>query len=197
MSGIIKRLIDIAGSLLLLIMFAPYMAFIAVLIVIETEGGALFSQRRCGKNGVDFAMYKFRTMVKNAEEIKTSLANEVEGSVFKVINDPRITRVGRFLRKWSIDEVPQLFNVLKGDMSLVGPRPLEINEMAGDENWKAVRLRVKPGLTGLWQVMGRDTGKFKDWINYDIKYVENQSLLLDLRILFLTIGAVLRRKGSC
>ncbi|MBF0487175.1 MAG: sugar transferase [Nitrospirae bacterium] len=194
---LIKRIFDIIGSLLLLIVFSPYMLIVAALIVIDTEGGVFFSHRRCGRGGVDFTMYKFRTMVKDAENIKDELANDVEGPVFKVKNDPRITRVGRFLRKWSIDEFPQVFNVLIGDMSLVGPRPLEDKEMVGDENWKTIRLSIKPGLTGLWQVMGRDTCKFSDWINYDIEYVKNQSLLLDLRILMLTIGAVLRRKGSC
>ncbi|MBF0459064.1 MAG: sugar transferase [Nitrospirae bacterium] len=193
----IKRIMDIAGSFLLLVMLAPWMLIIAVLIVIDSDGGVFFPQRRCGKDGVDFIMYKFRTMVKNADEIKEELVNEVEGPVFKVKDDPRITRAGRFLRKWSIDELPQLFNVLRGDMSLVGPRPLEESEMVGDDNWKSARLSIKPGLTGLWQVMGRDTCKFIDWVNYDIKYVENQSLFLDFKILFLTIGAVLGRKGSC
>ncbi|MEO5359045.1 MAG: sugar transferase [Nitrospirota bacterium] len=193
----IKRLIDIAGSLLLLMIFSPYMLIVAAMIVIDSEGGVFFSHRRCGRHGVDFTMYKFRTMVKNADSIKEELVNEVDGPVFKVKNDPRITRVGKFLRKWSIDEFPQLINVLKGDMSLVGPRPLENKEMVGDENWKAVRLSIKPGLTGLWQVMGRDTCKFTDWVNYDIEYVKKQSLFLDIKILLLTIGAVLRRKGSC
>lgn len=197
MHGLIKRLIDIAGSLLLLVIFSPFMLIIAVLIMIDTEGGVFYSHRRCGKNGMDFIMYKFRTMVKNADSIKSELVSEVDGPVFKVKNDPRITRAGRFLRKWSIDEFPQLFNVLIGDMSLVGPRPLESKEMVGDENWKTVRLRIKPGLTGLWQIKGRDTCRFTDWVKYDIEYVENQSLLLDLKILLLTVGAVLRRKGSC
>ncbi|KWT78181.1 sugar transferase [Candidatus Magnetominusculus xianensis] len=193
----IKRLIDIAGSLLLLMIFSPYMLIVAAMIVIDSEGGVFFSHRRCGRYGVEFTMYKFRTMVKNADSIKEELVNEVDGPVFKVKNDPRITRVGKFLRKWSIDEFPQLINVLKGDMSLVGPRPLENKEMVGDENWKTVRLSIKPGLTGLWQVMGRDTCKFTDWVNYDIEYVKHQSLFLDIKILLLTIGAVLRRKGSC
>lgn len=182
---------------MLLIILAPYMIIVAVLIVLDTEGGVFFSHRRCGRGGVEFTMFKFRTMVKNADIIKEELVNEVDGPVFKVKNDPRITRVGKFLRQWSIDEIPQLFNVLKGDMSLVGPRPLENKEMFGDENWKTIRLSIKPGLTGLWQVMGRDTCKFTDWVNYDIEYVKKQSLLLDIKILALTIRAVLQRRGSC
>lgn len=142
-------------------------------------------------------MYKFRTMVKDAELLKKKLRNEMDGPMFKMRNDPRVTKTGRVLRKWSLDELPQLFNVLKGDMSLVGPRPLASEEMAGDNNntWREIRLSVKPGLTGLWQIMGRASGKFSDWVSYDIEYVQKRSLLIDLKILFFTIFTVLRNTG--
>ena len=141
-------------------------------------------------------MYKFRTMVKDAELLKKELKNEMDGPMFKMRNDPRITQIGRVLRKWSFDELPQLLNVLKGEMSLVGPRPLANEEMTGDSNWKDIRLSVKPGVTGLWQIMGRSSGKFSDWVSYDIEYVQNRSLLLDLKILFLTIITVLKNTGA-
>lgn len=142
-------------------------------------------------------MYKFRTMVKDAEFLKKKLRNEMDGPMFKMKKDPRVTKTGRVLRKWSLDELPQLFNVLKGDMSLVGPRPLANEEMTGDNNntWREIRLSVKPGLTGLWQIMGRSSGKFSDWVSYDIEYVQKRSLLIDLKILFFTMFTVLRNTG--
>lgn len=145
--------------------------------------------------GREFYMYKFRTMVTDAELLKTRLKNEVDGPMFKMANDPRVTKVGRILRKWSIDEMPQLWNVLKGEMSLVGPRPLADEEMAGNELWKTTRLSVKPGLTGLWQIRGRRSGKFSDWVMYDTEYVQNKSFFTDIKILFLTVIAVFRNKG--
>ena len=134
-------------------------------------------------------------MVTDAELLKRRLKNEVDGPMFKMANDPRVTKVGRILRKWSIDELPQLWNVLKGEMSLVGPRPLADEEMAGNELWKTTRLSVKPGLTGLWQITGRGSGKFSDWVLYDIEYVHNKSFFTDMKILFLTVKAVFRNKG--
>ncbi|MBF0520232.1 MAG: sugar transferase [Nitrospirae bacterium] len=193
----IKRLLDISLSLLLLMIFSPMMLSIALLIWIDSRGGIIFYQRRVGKGGVEFNMYKFRTMVTNADEIKTSLSSEVDGPVFKLKNDPRVTKVGRVLRTWSLDETPQLVNVLFGNMTLVGPRPLEDKEMAENMEWKETRLKVKPGMTGLWQIKGRGTGQFADWVTYDCQYVNNRSILLDLKILILTVGAVLRRKGAC
>ncbi|MBF0465365.1 MAG: sugar transferase [Nitrospirae bacterium] len=193
----IKRLLDISLSLLLLMIFSPMMLTIALLIWIDSRGGIIFYQRRVGKGGVEFNMYKFRTMVTNADEIKTSLSSEVDGPVFKLKNDPRVTKVGRVLRTWSLDETPQLFNVLFGNMTLVGPRPLEDKEMTENMEWKEIRLKVKPGMTGLWQIKGRGTGQFADWVTYDCQYVNNRSILLDLKILILTAGAVLRRKGAC
>lgn len=141
-------------------------------------------------------MYKFRTMVKDAEFLKKKLKNEMDGPMFKMKNDPRTTEIGRILRRYSLDELPQLFNVLKGQMSLVGPRPLAAEEMTVDNNWRKIRLSVKPGMTGLWQIMGRASGKFNDWVVYDIEYVQKRSFLMDMKIIFLTLFAVLRYEGA-
>jgi len=191
----LKRLLDILCSFLLLVISIPLFFIIAILIKIDSKGPAFFLQKRCGKDGREFNMYKFRTMVKDAETLKKRLKNEMEGPMFKVKNDPRITRVGRLLRKVSLDELPQLLNVLKGEMSLVGPRPLADEEMVGDDIWREVRLSVRPGMTGLWQIKGRDSCKFSDWITYDTEYVQKRSLFMDIKILFLTITTVLRNKG--
>ncbi|MEO5355847.1 MAG: sugar transferase [Nitrospirae bacterium YQR-1] len=173
------------------------MLIIILLIWFGSSGNVIFCQKRVGKGGVEFNMYKFRTMVVNADKIKSSLSSEVDGPVFKIRNDPRVTRVGRVLRKWSLDEIPQLFNVLSGDMSLVGPRPLEDREMAENQHWRDLRLTVKPGMTGLWQIKGRETGQFADWVAYDCEYVKNRNIFLDLKIIFMTIEAVLKRRGAC
>jgi exopolysaccharide biosynthesis polyprenyl glycosylphosphotransferase len=191
-----KRIIDILGSLIFIVIFSPMFLIIAILIKIDSEGPVFFLQKRCGRGKKEFKMYKFRTMIKNAESLKSSIKNEVDGPMFKNKNDPRITEIGRFLRKWSLDEFPQLFNVLKGEMSLIGPRPLAKEEMTKNKNWMEMRLLVKPGMTGLWQVKGRASHRFSDWVKYDTKYVQNMSLLLDIKILFLTIPAVLRRNGA-
>lgn len=193
----IKSLFDRTVSLLMLILLVPFFLIIAAFIKVGSKGPVFFMQKRCGLDGREFYMYKFRTMVVNAEELKKGLKNEVEGSVFKVRSDPRVTKTGLFLRKWSIDELPQLINVLKGDMSLVGPRPLESKEMEENLMWRQIRLSVPQGMTGLWQINGRDTCKFDDWIFYDIQYAENWSFWLDLKILFQTIPAVLKKKGAC
>jgi len=191
----LKRLLDILCSFLLLVISIPLFFIIAILIKIDSKGPIFFLQKRCGKDGSEFNMYKFRTMVKDAETLKKRLKNEMDGPMFKLKNDPRITRLGRILRKLSLDELPQLLNVLKGEMSLVGPRPLADEEMVGDDIWKEIRLSVRPGMTGLWQIMGRDSGKFSDWITYDTEYVQKRSLFMDIKILFLTIVTVLRNKG--
>ncbi|MBM2832953.1 MAG: Bac transf protein [Candidatus Brocadiaceae bacterium] len=190
-----KRLLDILCSFLLLVISIPLFFIIAILIKIDSKGPAFFLQKRCGKDGREFNMYKFRTMVKDAETLKKRLKNEMEGPMFKLKNDPRITRVGRLLRKLSLDELPQLLNVLKGEMSLVGPRPLADEEMVGDDIWRETRLSVRPGMTGLWQIMGRDSCKFSDWITYDTEYVQKRSLFMDIKILFFTITTVLCNKG--
>lgn len=191
-----RRILDIVGSLLSLIVSFPLFFIIAVLMKINSKGPVFFLQKRCGKNGVEFNMYKFRTMVLDAELLKKRLVNEVDGPMFKMKNDPRITKVGRILRSRSLDELPQLFNVLKGEMSLVGPRPLSSKEMIGDDNWRKIRLSVKPGMTGLWQIMGRRSNKFGDWIKYDIEYVQKRSFLMDIKILLLTTIAVLRSEEN-
>lgn len=190
-----KRLLDILCSFLLLVISIPLFFIIAILIKIDSKGPVFFLQKRCGRNRKEFFMYKFRTMVKDAETLKKGLKNEMDGPMFKLKNDPRITQVGRILRKLSLDELPQLLNVLKGEMSLVGPRPLADEEMVGDDIWREIRLSVRPGMTGLWQIMGRDSGKFSDWITYDTEYVQKRSLFMDIKILFLTITTVLCNKG--
>ncbi|MBI4691179.1 MAG: sugar transferase [Nitrospirae bacterium] len=192
----LKRIMDICGSLFFIIVFAPLSLFIAVVIKLDSAGPIFFLQKRCGKGGKELYMYKFRTMVNNAGHLKKKLKNEVDGPMFKVKNDPRVTKVGKFLRTWSLDELPQLLNVLKGEMSLVGPRPLAREEMDRNNRWMETRLTVKPGMTGLWQIKGRSTHQFRDWIKYDIEYVQKWSLLMDIKILFLTIPAVLRRNGA-
>lgn len=191
-----KRILDIVCSFFFLVFFFPLFFIIALLIKIDSRGPVFFLQKRCGTNGRVFSMYKFRTMVRDAEALKKRLKNEMDGPMFKMRNDPRITEVGRILRKFSLDELPQLLNVLKGEMSLVGPRPLADEEMEGNEHWKRIRLSVKPGMTGLWQITGRTSGRFNDWVNYDITYVQKRSLLFDLKILFSTIVTVFIKAGS-
>ncbi|HHT9107055.1 MAG TPA: sugar transferase [Candidatus Wunengus sp. YC64] len=195
MEDYLKRLLDILCSFLLLVISIPLFFIIAILIKRDSKGPVFFLQKRCGKDGREFNMYKFRTMVKDAETLKKRLKNEMDGPMFKLKNDPRITVIGGILRKLSLDELPQLLNVLKGEMSLVGPRPLADEEMVGDDIWREIRLSVRPGMTGLWQIMGRDSGKFSDWITYDTEYVQKRSLFMDIKILFLTITTVLCNKG--
>ncbi|HHT9111826.1 MAG: sugar transferase [Planctomycetes bacterium] len=195
MEDYLKRLLDILCSFLLLVISIPLFFIMAILIKIDSKGPVFFLQKRCGRNRKEFFMYKFRTMVKDAETLKKRLKNEMDGPMFKLKTDPRITRLGRILRKLSLDELPQLLNILKGEMSLVGPRPLADEEMVGNDIWREIRLSVRPGMTGLWQIMGRDSGKFSDWITYDTEYVQKRSLFMDLKILFLTITTVLCNKG--
>jgi exopolysaccharide biosynthesis polyprenyl glycosylphosphotransferase len=194
-----KRIIDIVISALLLIFFSPLFLIIALSIRISSKGPAFFIQERIGLNKRVFRLYKFRTMVEDAEqkqELFESL-NEVSGPAFKIKDDPRITRIGRFLRKTSLDELPQLINVLKGDMSLVGPRPLPIRDYKGFEtNWHRRRFSVLPGMTCLWQVNGRNNIPFDKWMELDLEYIDQWNLLLDLRILLKTIPAILKRSGA-
>ncbi|MBE6055104.1 MAG: sugar transferase [Clostridium sartagoforme] len=186
--SILKRITDIVGSLLGLIILSPVLIIIGILIKVESKGPILFSQIRVGLNGKEFKMYKLRSMVSNAEELKKLLAekNEMSGPMFKIKEDPRITKIGKFIRKTSIDELPQLINVLKGDMSLVGPRPSLPNEVKEFEPWMLKRLEVKPGLTCYWQVMGRNNIDFENWMKLDIKYVNERSLWLDIKLIFKT-----------
>lgn len=187
-----KRLIDIVMSSALLVLLSPLFLLIAAAIKFESSGPAIFRQVRCGKDGLDFEMLKFRSMEKDADAKQQGLFEKksVDGPVFKLENDPRVTRVGTFLRKSSLDELPQLVNVLKGDMSLVGPRPLVMDEMKFSPSWRSIRLKVKPGITGMWQVEGRGGVSFHDWISYDVQYVKNQSLFLDFKILLKTLKLV-------
>lgn len=186
----VKRVLDIFLSTIFLIIAAPLMLAIAVAIRMDSPGHVLFRQRRSGLKGREFTMYKFRSMVNNAEDIKRELLmelNEVDGPMFKIIKDPRITAVGKFLRNTNLDELPQLFCVLKGDMSLVGPRPLSFDEMRFNPRWRDARLAVRPGVTGLWQVEAHTKLEFNEWIRQDLDYVHNVSLPLDLKILFRTL----------
>jgi len=193
---LLKQLVDLSFSAVLLGAFSPVFVLLAVLIKLESRGPVFFRQKRCGRGGKEFRMLKFRTMVPDAEAIKSSLKNEVDGPMFKVSRDPRVTRIGRHLRRLSLDELPQLVNVLRGEMSLVGPRPLAREEMSMNGVWMEARLNLKPGITGLWQVKARETLKFSDWVKYDMEYVERRSNLLDLKILLLTIPSVIRRRGA-
>ena len=185
---IAKRITDIVCSLAGLILLSPILLIIAIAIKMDSKGPIFFKQDRVGKDERIFSMYKFRSMVVNAEELKKSLEkeNEMSGPMFKIKKDPRITRVGRFIRKTSIDELPQLINVLKGDMSLVGPRPSLPKEVEAFEPWMKERLTVLPGLTCIWQVSGRNNIPFKEWMELDIKYVRERSYLLDLKLIFKT-----------
>lgn len=195
---LIFRILDVMGSLLFIGLFAPLFLLIAFSIRLDSPGPILYRQTRCGLNGRRFTLYKFRSMVQDAEERKKDLINFnlMQGPVFKMKNDPRITRVGRVLRRLSLDELPQLFNVLKGDMSFVGPRPPIPEEVEKYESWQKRRLSMKPGITGLWQVSGRNQIDFQDWIKLDLEYIDNWSLWLDLKIILKTIPAVLSGKGA-
>jgi exopolysaccharide biosynthesis polyprenyl glycosylphosphotransferase len=193
-----RRILDFTGSLILIGLFSPLFLFITFLIRLDSPGSVLYRQVRCGLNGRRFFLYKFRSMFESAEEDKRELMrfNMMNGPVFKMKNDPRITRVGRLLRKTSLDELPQLFNVLRGNMSLVGPRPLPAEEVEKFKGWERRRLSMKPGITGLWQVSGRNQIDFQDWIKLDLEYIDNWSLWLDFKILLKTIPAVLLGKGA-
>ncbi|GAX59182.1 polyprenyl glycosylphosphotransferase [Candidatus Scalindua japonica] len=194
----IKRYIDISLSCLLLILMLPVFVVIFILIKIDSKGPVLFIQERISCNNRRFKLLKFRTMISNAEDIKSELIkmNEMSGPVFKIKNDPRITKVGKFLRRFSLDETPQLYNVLKGEMSLVGPRP-PLQDEVEKYSWKQRRrLSVKPGITGLWQVSGRNTLPFEEWIELDLEYIDNWSLGMDLKIILQTIYIVLSQKGA-
>lgn len=185
-----KRIIDIIGSLAGLILLSPLFLIVAILIKLEDpKGKVFFSQERNGKYPGTFKMYKFRSMVHNAEELLEKLKdqNEQTGPVFKMKEDPRITRVGKFIRKTSIDELPQLFNVLRGDMSLVGPRPPIPREVEQYTTYQMQRLGVKPGLTCLWQVGGRNSVDFDVWVELDIEYIKNRSLWLDIKLIIKTV----------
>jgi len=198
--GVAKQLMDFAGALFLLIAFSWLFVILTILIKFTSPGPVFFRQQRSGLNGAPFTLYKFRTMVTNAEQFQDELQsmNEMTGPVFKVTNDPRITRFGKWLRKYSLDELPQLYNVLRAEMSLVGPRPLPVDEVKRFTNLAhRRRLSVKPGLTCLWQISGRNQiTDFKNWVRLDLEYIDHWSLWLDIKILIRTIPAVLIGTGA-
>jgi exopolysaccharide biosynthesis polyprenyl glycosylphosphotransferase len=197
--SVVKSLLDFAIAAAALVVLAPLFLITAILIRWETPGRIFFVQERVGLNKRRFPMYKFRTMIDGAERMQTQLElrNEADGPVFKIKDDPRVTRVGRFLRKFSIDELPQLINVLRGDMSLVGPRPLPVRDYQGfDQDRQRRRFSVRPGLTCLWQIKGRSEVSFDHWMELDMQYIDHWSLWLDLKILVKTIPAVLRGTGA-
>ncbi len=197
--AVCKRVFDLLGASALLLVTSPLLLLIAALIRLTSKGPALFVQERLGLNKQRFPMFKFRTMVSNAETLQKELEqfNEAGGPVFKMRHDPRITPLGRFLRKTSLDELPQLINVLRGELSLVGPRPLPVRDYERfDAYWFNRRFSVKPGITCIWQVSGRSKTGFDHWIKQDLEYIDNWSLALDLKILLKTIPAVLRGTGA-
>ncbi|MEM9352746.1 MAG: sugar transferase [Planctomycetota bacterium] len=193
-----KRAVDIAGSAGLIVLSAPLLAAVAVLVKAESPGPVFFVQPRTGHRGRTFRMFKFRSMRQGADAEKAALRSlsEQDGPAFKLTDDPRVTRVGRVLRSTSIDELPQLWNVLRGEMSLVGPRPLPVDEAEGCNTWQRRRLDVVPGLTCIWQVRGRSSVTFAQWVRMDLEYVRSMSLWNDVKILLQTVPSVISRKGA-
>lgn len=193
-----KRFIDIIGSSLGLVILSPVFAITAISIKIDSKGPVIFSQKRVGKNGKMFKMYKFRSMVQNAEKLKCKLKykNEMDGPMFKMKDDPRITKVGRFIRKTSIDELPQLMNVLRGQMSLVGPRPNLPYEVEKFNDEQKLKLKAKPGLTCYWQVMGRSSIGFEEWMKLDLKYIKERSTWVDIKLIFKTVKVLFGDKNA-
>ena len=196
--GFVKRLLDLTLAGLGLVVILPLWLVVVLAIRLESRGPAIFVQERVGIHGRRFRFYKFRSMYTDAEARLTDVMaqNEVDGPVFKIRNDPRVTKVGAFLRRTSLDELPQLINVLKGDMSLVGPRPPLPREVELYRPGDAIRLSVKPGLTCLWQISGRSTLSFDQWMEFDREYIRQMSLWFDLKLLVRTVGAVLSMKGA-
>ena len=192
--GVLKSLVDRVGAAIGMVFAGPLLLFIAAAVKLDSPGPVFFSQKRCGKDGREFWMHKFRTMVPDAEQRQKDLKsrNSVDGPMFKLEEDPRVTRIGKLLRKTSLDELPQLVNVLRGEMSLVGPRPLAYDEMKFCPTWRDARLTVRPGLTGLWQVKARNRNRFSEWIRYDLEYVRRHSLWLDIYILIRTARVLLK-----
>ena len=193
----VKFIFEYILSLLAVIVFLPFAFIIACMIKIESKGPVFFKQRRVGLHGRPFTMYKFRTMIQHSDELKKELEkkNEADGPVFKIKNDPRITKIGAFLRKTSLDEFPQFLNVLRGEMSVVGPRPPVPEEVALYQRPQLRRLSVKPGITCIWQVSGRNNIGFDEWMKLDLQYIDNWSLKLDFMLILKTINAIYRRTG--
>ena len=193
-----KRLVDVIGAACALVILAPLIGVLALIVRLTSRGPVLYRSTRIGRGGQEFTFYKLRSMVKDADLDREQLShlNEADGPVFKIARDPRITPIGRFMRSTSLDEVPQFWNVLRGDMSLVGPRPPIPEEVAQYEPWQLRRLDVRPGLTCLWQISGRSRIGFQEWMRLDLEYIRHRSLMLDLKILLRTIPAVLSREGA-
>lgn len=193
-----KRMMDIAGSMFALIVLSPLLAMTAVAIRLTSSGPIIFRQQRSGLGGVPFTLYKFRTMCVDAEEKKAELLehSEQDGPAFKMKNDPRVTSIGGLLRKTSIDELPQFWNVFKGDMTLVGPRPLPLSETEASDHWHRRRLDVTPGLTCIWQVEGRSVVTFDEWVRMDVRYIRRRTLWHDLKLIFKTIPAMLWKRSG-
>lgn len=185
-----KRLVDICGSIFGLVLFSPFFLVIAILIKLEDFGPIFFKQTRVGINGTHFIMFKFRSMCIDADAQKENLLgdNEITGAMFKMKNDPRVTKIGKFIRKTSLDELPQFINVLLGNMSLVGPRPPLVEEVKNYSNRDKKRLLIKPGMTGLWQVSGRNNLSFSEMVNLDLTYIQKQSFWYDFKIMVKTLG---------
>jgi len=195
---LIKRYFDIFVSSLALLLLLPLFMLVAAAVKIDSYGPAFYSQTRVGEGGREFKIFKFRAMKQGAEEQLHELMaqNEADGPVFKMKHDPRLTRVGKFIRKTSIDELPQLFNVLTGDMSLVGPRPALPGEVARYTPYQKQRISVIPGITCIWQISGRSNVSFDEWVELDLKYIRERNMILDLMILILTIPAVISGRGA-
>jgi lipopolysaccharide/colanic/teichoic acid biosynthesis glycosyltransferase len=194
-----KRAIDLVGALFLLLLASPLLLVLAALVRLTSPGPILYRWRVVGKGGLPFISYKFRSMVANADEIKAQLEerNEMKGPVFKLTHDPRITRVGLWMRRYSLDELPQFYSVIKGDMSLVGPRPPLVTEYARFTEYQKQKLAVKPGITCLWQVSGRNqVSDFDEWVKLDLEYIRDWSMMLDLKILFRTVREVFAGSGK-
>ncbi|MDD3322981.1 MAG: sugar transferase [Paludibacter sp.] len=194
----IKDVFDLIFSIIILISLTPFLLIIALLIKLEDNGPVLYKQERIGLNGRRFVFFKFRSMIVNAEAIQEQLMdkNEVDGPVFKIENDPRITKIGKFLRKTSLDELPQFYNVLKGDMSVVGPRPPLLREVQQYDRSQLRRLSMKPGITCIWQVAGRNTVSFEEWMRMDLVYIDNWSLWLDFKIALATVVVIFKANGQ-
>jgi exopolysaccharide biosynthesis polyprenyl glycosylphosphotransferase len=193
-----KRLFDLVVGGVMFLLFLPLLIILAISIKLDSPGPILYRSTRVGRGGRTFTFYKLRSMVRDAEKERERIAhlNEVSGPVFKIANDPRATKIGRILRRTSLDELPQLLNVLRGDMSIVGPRPPIPEEVTHYEPWQLRRLSVKPGITCLWQVSGRSRLGFDEWMRLDMEYVERRGLALDLKILLRTVPAVLAGEGA-
>jgi len=198
LAAVVKRAVDLVGALVLVVLTAPLMLTIAALIVLDSPGPPLIRQERVGRGMRLFRMYKFRSMLRESDKLRTQLLdmNELDGPLFKIRRDPRLTRVGARIRRWSIDELPQLLNVVRGEMSLVGPRPPFDHEVEQDYLRQAIRLRYPPGMTGLWQVSGRSDLAYDEMMRLDLSYTRDWSIELDVRILLRTVPVVLSGKGA-